>query len=126
MENFDNDYEKLKNYLLSMAKYILVGNTVLIEIEYAYDLLKEALQNEILSSEEALMINKSLIISRVFCFNKSEKEETKTLKNNLKTLYKYLKQGNLPLDFGKYAAKNILIIEESKKEDNALARTIKL
>lgn len=42
------------------------------------------------------------------------------------TQHKYLKQENLPLDFGKYAAKNILIIEETKKEDNALARTIKL
>lgn len=125
MENFD-DLTKLKNYLLDMAQYILIGNAVLIEVEYAYNLLKIALQNEILTSEEALLINKSLIISRVFCFNQNEKAENKKLKNNLKTLYKFLKQGNLPIDFGKYAAKNILVIEETKKEDNVLERTIKL
>lgn len=128
LEDFQYDLSKVKNYLLDMVKSIVIGNTILVEIDYAYELLKVALENELLTVDEAKLAAKSLTLSRVFVFDDEERQANKRIKISLKKIGKFLdgeeidglKINDVNDNIGKFVVDNFYV------KPNELTKTLKV
>ncbi len=109
--NQDLEIMKIRKYLLKMTQYILIGKKINIDLNYAYSLLKIALENNSLTINETIIISKGLIINQFKVQSKEESELNEEITFKLKKLIKYLNNDLIEenaKNYGPYICQNIL------------------